>query len=352
MSAKISVVMPVYNVEKFVKQAIISVLEQTLTDFELLIVNDCATDNSLSICESFSDPRIRIINHPVNRGLAAARNTGIRHAIGRYVAFIDSDDLWHPTKLEKHAKHLDDNPKLGLSFSRSAFITFDGEPMDFYQMPKLTDIDGAHLLCRNPVGNGSAPVLRRSALNDIRFAHHGKQAYSCYFDEDFRQSEDIECWFRLITTTKWKMEGLPEPLTFYRLNHGGLSANLLKQLKSWEQMVARARIYAPKVLAKHEQTARAYQLRYLARQAIRINDGKMAATLVTRALATSPRIIVDETSRTFTTLSAAYLQWLLPQFCYQYCEQLGQRMIGSLQKYRINREAGTKVTNSLGKADS
>ncbi|MBR9726817.1 glycosyltransferase family 2 protein [Shewanella intestini] len=345
MNTKMSVIMPVYNVEKFVKQAIESVLSQTLENFELLIVNDCATDNSLSICQSFNDNRIRIINHPVNRGLAAARNTGIRHAIGRYVAFIDSDDIWHPSKLELHTKHLNENPNIGLSFSRSSFISFEGQPLDFYQMPKLTDIDGGHLLCRNPVGNGSAPVLRRSALNDIRFAHPTrKEAYSCYFDEEFRQSEDIECWFRLITTTQWTMEGLPQPLTYYRLNHGGLSANLMKQLASWEQMVSRARTYAPQVLKKHEKTARAYQLRYLSRQAIRIGDGKMAVKLVTQALMTSPRILLDETSRTITTLSAAYLQWILPKFCYQYCEYLGQKVIGQIQKYKIARD-GVKTAN-------
>ncbi|MGL5665733.1 MAG: glycosyltransferase family 2 protein [Shewanella sp.] len=345
MIPTVSVVMPVYNVEAFVSKAISSVLAQSFTDFELIIVNDCATDNSLARCKQFCDIRIRIVQHAVNKGLAAARNTGIRHAIGRYVAFIDSDDLWHPDKLKLHVDHLQKSPKVGISFSRSSFIDYRGNPINFYQMPQLTDIDAGHLLCRNPVGNGSAPVIRRETLNDIRFqALNHSEHYTCYFDEQFRQSEDIECWFRIVATTEWQMEGIPEPLTYYRLNHGGLSANLVKQLASWEQMVTKARRYAPKILLKHENAARAYQLRYLARQAIRLGDGRMAKNLVNQALLTSPQILLKETNRTLTTLIAAYLQWLMPRGLYQMCETLGQKYLGYRQRLQIKRDG---VTASL-----
>lgn len=344
MSPKITVVMPVYNVQKFVKQAIESVLAQTFTDFELIIVNDCATDNSLKICQQFHDHRVKIINHLENKGLAAARNTGIRHALGKYVAFLDSDDMWHAEKLQRHCDHLDANPKVGISFSRSSFMSYEGKLLDFYQMPQLNNIDAAHLLCRNPVGNGSAPVIRRATLNDIRFqAVNHYELYSCYFDEKFRQSEDIECWLRIVATTKWKMEGLPQPLTYYRLNHGGLSANLLKQLASWEQMISKARYFAPKLLKRHENDARAYQLRYLARQAIRMKDGKMAAKLATQALTTSPKILKDEMGRTISTVSAAYMQWLLPAFAYHWLESLGQKVIGSIQKHKISRDGVSSI---------
>ncbi|MEI8601060.1 glycosyltransferase [Shewanella sp. PP-Sp27a-2] len=339
MIPSVSVIMPVYNVEAFVSKAIQSVLAQSYTDFELIIVNDCATDNSLAKCQNFSDSRIRIVTHTANKGLAAARNTGIRHAIGRYVAFIDSDDLWHPDKLMLHVEHLKNSPKVGISFSRSSFIDYHGNPINFFQMPQLTNINPGHLLCRNPVGNGSAPMIRRETLNEIRFqALNHTESYSCYFDENFRQSEDIECWFRILATTQWKMEGIPEPLTYYRLNHGGLSSNLTKQLASWEQMITKARRFAPKILKIHENAARAYQLRYLARQAIRLGDGKMAKNLVNQALITSPTILITETSRTLTTLFAAYLQWLLPSSIYKICETAGQYYIGYRQKMRIKRD--------------
>ncbi len=346
MTPRISVVMPVYNVEKFVKAAIESVLSQTFDNFELLIIDDRGDDRSIQICKQFiGDPRVHIIRHAKNKGLAAARNTGIRHALGEFIAFIDSDDLWHSEKLARHVQHLDNDSQIGVSFSRSSFIDYDGKFIDFYQMPKLNDIDAAHLLCRNPVGNGSAPVIRRTTLNDIRYQSMSTaERYSCYFDETFRQSEDIECWLRIAATTSWKIEGLPEPLTYYRLNHGGLSANLLKQYASWEKMIEKARDFAPTLLARHEKAARAYQLRYLARQAIRLGDGKAAVELVNKAIATSPSILQAETGRTVTTLVAAYAQWIMPAWGYIVIEGVGQKCISIMQKIRISRDG---VTNEF-----
>ncbi|WP_394146951.1 glycosyltransferase [Shewanella atlantica] len=339
MTPKVSVVMPIYNVQHFVKQAINSVLAQTFTDFELILVNDCSTDKSLEISRTILDHRIRIVNHTTNKGLAAARNTGIRHAIGRYVAFIDSDDMWHADKLMLHVEHLNRSPKVGISFSRSSFMNHKGKLIHFFQMPQLKGITAAHLLCRNPVGNGSAPVVRRETLNDIRFQplDHSEN-YSCYFDEKFRQSEDIECWLRIVATTDWKMEGIPAPLTFYRLNQAGLSSNIMKQLASWEQMIDKARLFAPKLLKKHEKSARAYQLRYLARQSIRNGQGRAAITLINKALSVSPSIMLDETGRTCVTLTAAYLLWLLPSSMYKVCENIGQFVMGYLQRARISRD--------------
>jgi len=113
--SNISVVMPVYNVEQYVGQAIQSILNQTFSDFELLIINDCSPDGSVEICRQFKDPRIKIIEHKKNRGLAGARNTGIRHSQGKYIAFIDSDDIWEPEKLSTHYDHLENDSALGVS---------------------------------------------------------------------------------------------------------------------------------------------------------------------------------------------------------------------------------------------
>lgn len=337
--AIVSVVMPIYNVEAFVQQAIESVLTQSFSDFELLLINDCSPDNSLDICKQFTDPRIKIISHQHNQGLSAARNTGIRNAIGRYIAFIDSDDIWHPDKLTEHVKHLDNAPEVGISFSRSLFIDFDGKKTPFYQMPQLTNIMPSDLLCRNPVGNGSAPVIRRETLSDIQyFGAHSKEAHLYYFDEEFRQSEDIECWIRIVTTTHWKIEGLPAPLTFYRLNEQGLSADISKQYASWEKMIDKVRSYAPKLLLQHENKARAFQLRYIARQAIRNKNGKQAVKYLNRAILTAPGIILQETARTLSTMAAAYLLMLLPFAIYNTIERLAQAALGRIQIAKISKD--------------
>jgi glycosyltransferase involved in cell wall biosynthesis len=336
---KVSVIMPVYNVEQFVAEAVTSVLAQSFEDFELLIIDDRSPDQSIAICQSFDDPRIRILHHEFNRGLAGARNTGVHHAQGEYLAFLDSDDCWHKEKLARHVEHLEANPKVGVSFSRSAFIDEDGTPNHCFQMPRLKDIEPGYYLCRNPIGNGSAPVIRKAVFEAISYNDtlHGIDE-EWFFDERLRRSEDIECWIRIVLTTDWIVEGIPEPLTLYRLNAGGLSANLLLQLESWEQVIEKTRGYAPEFIAQWEHKARAFQYRYLARQAIRLYDGRMAASLVHRALASDAGIILQEPGRTVVTLVAAYLLWLSPKRVYRFMEEIAQRLIGQLQARRIEQD--------------
>lgn len=333
MTNLISVIMPVYNVQDFIAEAIESVLNQQHQQFELLIIDDCGQDNSISLCHNFNDSRISIIHHSKNLGLSAARNTGIKHAKGNYLAFIDSDDCWHPDKLSKQLKHLQQNPHLGLSFCRSAFIDEHGQAINLFQMPQLDNISVEHLLCRNPVGNGSAAMLTKAALIDIAFT--GDNGKRQYFDESFRQSEDIECWLRLLATTRWQMAGIPEPLTYYRLNGQGLSSQLIAQFNAWEAMIYKAKIYAPDVINTYESHARAFQLRYLARQAVRLHDGANAIKFIHQALREQPLIISKEPARSIMTFCAAHLLNLLPNSFYRQLEYHGSQLISHYQKLKI-----------------
>lgn len=96
-----SVVIPLYNKQNYIAATIQSVLAQTFTDFEVVIINDVSTDNSLSIAQSIKDDRIRIINHEKNSGLSASRNTGINNSVADYIAFLDADDIWKPDFLKE-----------------------------------------------------------------------------------------------------------------------------------------------------------------------------------------------------------------------------------------------------------
>lgn len=304
-----------------------------------MIVDDLSPDGSIEICKTFCDPRIKIIHHSENRGLAAARNTGIRHANGQWLAFLDSDDCWHKDKLQKHFNHLIENPQIGISFSRSAFIDEEGKHNLCYQMPQLSNITPGYCLCRNPIGNGSAPVIRRQVFKDIAFVNEQfGHTMECYFDESLRRSEDIECWIRIMLKTKWVVEGIPEPLTLYRLNSGGLSASLYKQLESWEQVIKKTRTYSPDFVTRWERTARSFQLRYLARQAIRLHDGATATRLINKALITDYRIATREPGRTLLTIAAAYTLVLSPKRLYQVCESIAQRCLGLVQGHKISRD--------------
>ena len=343
---KVSVIIPVYKVENYIAATVQSVLDQTYKDFELLVIDDGSPDRSGEICQQFKDPRIKIIRQP-NRGVAAARNTGIRQAQGEYIALLDADDLWLPEKLAKHVEHLETSPEIGVSYSRSAFIDEADNPLGIYQMSKLTEVTPLDLLCRTPIGNGSVAVIRREVLEAIKFPANLYGTVEDFYFNDDRQlhpSEDVECWLRIAVQTDWKIEGLPEALTLYRVNPNGFSAQLLKKLNSWKKLLEVARSYTPpEQLAEWENPAMAYQLRHLARRAVTLAAGSTAVDLAHQAMSTYWRILVEEPRRTLLTLAAAYSLWLLPGSLYDQMQSLALRMTGANQKRRMLQEQSRQV---------
>lgn len=300
-----SIVVPAFNVAETIAETLRSLVAQTLRDIEIIVINDGSSDETAREVSPFlSDPRVRFISQ-ANRGLAGARNRGIAEARSAYIGFCDADDLWLADKMRQHVAHFERNPSLGLSFSGSGLIDAQSRPMGLAQRPRLTQIDAAHVLKRNPVGNGSAAVLRRAALEDIGFFPNGPAQRRAYFDETFRQSEDIECWLRLALTTDWDIEGLRGALCLYRVVGGGLSAQTDRQLASWENVVAKLRPLKPEFFAQHEPAARAYQLRYLARRAVSGGKGPEALGYLKEAAAQSYAPLREEPVKTLTTLGAA-----------------------------------------------
>lgn len=309
----ISIVMPVYNVEKYVTTALESVLAQTFENFELIIVDDGGTDLSIDICASYEDPRIRIISQK-NRGLAGARNTGILEARGEYVAFLDSDDSWHPEKMALHKIHLDNNPQVGVSYSGSRFIDENGTPLRQAQRPKLSGVNAKDIFARNPVGNGSAPVIRKSALDQIAFNHREDPKRICFFDETFRQSEDIELWIRMALVSGIRFEGIDGLLTNYRIGSGGLSSNIAAQYESWNRVVEKTKQNASEFVEQFEAEARAFQLRYLARRAVQMGDGAFALSLLKESGEASSLPLLREPIKSIVTLAAAAAARYLPAY--------------------------------------
>jgi glycosyltransferase involved in cell wall biosynthesis len=336
---QVSVIIPLYGVEKYVSATVQSVLAQTYENFELILVDDGSPDRSVEICSRFTDPRVKILRQE-NQGPAAARNLGIRHAKGDYVALLDGDDLWLPEKLLKHVEHLESNPEVGVSFCRSALIDEAGEPLGIYQLSKLEDITLLDLLCRTPIGNGSVPVMRRELFDAIQFDSPFESDIS-YFNPDRRlhPSEDVECWVRIALTTEWQIAGIPEALTLYRVNSDGCSAKLLKKLNSWEQMLEQVHTYAAKQIAPCKAAAMSYQYRHLARRAVTLRGGLIALELGLRAIGTYPKILIEQPRRTLLTLAAAALVQLLPLNFYRQFEAHAFKVAGASQKQRISKEA-------------
>lgn len=317
---RVSVVIPLYQTERYIERTIRSVLEQSFADFEIVVVDDGCSDRGPDIARSIADPRIRVITQK-NRGLSGARNTGIQQARGEYIALLDADDLYEPGKLALHVAQFERDPAIGLSFSQSRMIDEDGEPIGVIQIPSQRDnFDAGYVFCRNPIGNGSAPVFRRAALDAIAYVDHTLDTptgRTCWFDESFRQSEDIECWTRLAATTSWKFGYIDQPLTNYRVHIRGLSANVEAQHASWLRFRAKVAGYAPDLDRAFGNRAEAYQLRYLGRRAVRSGDAAQARQMILRALWLEPRILLEDPFRTTATVLAAVARSILPERGFQ-----------------------------------
>lgn len=197
---KISVVVPLYNKEKSIEATLQSVLAQTYTDYELIIVDDGSTDNSLSVVRKriseLENERIRVI-HKENGGVSSARNRGIKEAKGEYIALLDGDDLWEPTFLAEQAKLIHDFPKAAMWGVNTAFIKH-GKCWKWQQGMG----DGFRGYVENYFGTkhndlfcSSSVVIRKDVFEEVG-----------YFDERISSSEDLDMWYRII---------LKYPVVFY-----------------------------------------------------------------------------------------------------------------------------------------
>ena len=298
----VSVVIPMYNVSDYILDAIESVLVQSYENFEILCIDDGSPDNSAALVSSCSDPRVKLISQK-NRGLAGARNTGMNQAQGKYVALLDADDLWHKDKLKRHVEHLESSEFIDISYCPSLFMSEAGKKLSIGQFPKLTYVQNKDILCRNPVGNGSAGVIRSSLLAKIKTKSGLMSNERCeFFDERLRQSEDIEFWLRCALQHQAKFEGIAQPLTYYRINNEGLSANLEKQLASWYAAMEYNQQHNPEFFNRWFALAQAYQFRYLARRAIKSGMSQQARYYSFKAIKSSVLIMFEEPKRTLNTL--------------------------------------------------
>lgn len=126
-NVKVSIIMSVYNSQKYIRETLESVIGQTYTDWELIVIDDCGTDGSMDIVRAVQDDRIHIITNPHNLGVAQSRNIGLREAKGEYIALLDHDDLFYPYKLEHQVKFLEENPEYDVVGGRVQLINQNGD---------------------------------------------------------------------------------------------------------------------------------------------------------------------------------------------------------------------------------
>lgn len=200
---KVSVVIPVYNARDVIGETIESVLAQTWTDREIVVVDDGSSDGSGDIVRSFGE-RVRYVRQE-NGGVARARNRGIAESTGEYVALLDHDDLWHPTKLDKQVAVLDGRPEVGMVVTDVAHLDREGKPLGVIGAGYNPSETFARLFVRGFVPTPSAAMIRRSVLETVGG-----------FDERFHSAglDDHELWTRI--AARYEIANIAEPLTYHR----------------------------------------------------------------------------------------------------------------------------------------
>lgn len=208
MNHLITVLMPVYNGEKYLKEAIESILNQTFRDFEFLIINDGSTDNSVKVIKSFNDPRLRLIHNESNLGLIKTLNKGLKMSKGKYIARMDCDDISLPKRLSTQASFMEKNPEVGVCGSWVKIIGLEQKFINKY--PKNHAEVRAYLLFNTPLAH-PAVIIRKELVDK----------YNLEYDEQYKHAEDYELWSRVVNCSK--IANIPKVLLHYRMHPESIS---------------------------------------------------------------------------------------------------------------------------------
>ncbi len=205
----ISVIMPVHNGENFIENAIQSILLQTYKNFELIIIDDGSTDMTKEIVLNIKDRRVRILSNKLKMGLVKTRERGILNAKGEFIAFLDSDDLSIPKRLEVQQKFLTDHPEIGLVGSWVKVINADGKKIGkTWKHVTSPDLIPGFLLFRNCFTQ-STIMMRRAVIERY------------IFRKEFTIAPDYDLWVRI--AQQYKIANIPEALSFYRIHDSNIS---------------------------------------------------------------------------------------------------------------------------------
>ena len=206
---RVSVIMPVYNGEKYIKEAVESIVRQTFSDWELFIVNDASTDSTEKILESFKDPRLKIIKNERNLGSVASRNTAFAQIQSEYVAILDADDIAAPTRFQEQVKFLDSNSDFGLVASWTKIISGDGTQIGRVLKKTIPpEKIPIQFLFHNLLAFSSV-MMRKKNIPSLPF-----EAWSV-------PVEDVALYFKMLPHSKFAI--LPKILTSYRSHEKGIS---------------------------------------------------------------------------------------------------------------------------------
>jgi len=231
-SPLVSVIIPAYNAEKYIRQTLESVLSQTYPHIEVLVVDDGSTDTTSEIVTHFvhQDQRVVLLQQ-ANAGVAAARNLAIEKSYGEFIAPLDADDIWYPQKLEKQVNcFLQSDQTVGLVYTWSVLLDENGRSLPICQSAQLEGNVLIRLIFENSPGNSSSPLIRCSCLREVG-------NYACHYRTLNAQGcEDWDLYLRI--AERYEFRVVPECLVGYRQVMGSMSFNPEPMIKAYEIMIA------------------------------------------------------------------------------------------------------------------
>lgn len=307
----ISVIIPVYNGCKTLMRTLGSLQAQTFQDFEIVVINDGSTDETLALLARCDDPRINVFSYE-NGGLPTARNRGIERARGAFLTFLDADDCWDQHKLQDQLEALENAPRAGVVYSGTAFID-ECDRLLFAREENYASGDiYPQLLIRNFISSGSNILLRREVVEAVGG-----------FDPTLKSVEDWDYYLRLAAQVPFAV--VPKLQVFYRQSSSSMTANLSVMESASLCVIERAFHQAPPELQSLKPQSLANLYRYLTKQCIgqdpRSAQLRSAWGNLLKALRLSPRILTQrETQRLLakllvmalipTALSRRLLSWI------------------------------------------
>ncbi len=217
MSPLVSVVMPAYNAEKFITDAVLSVLNQTYQDYELIVIDDCSTDSTYQILTEIckKDNRIKLYRNAVNSGVSYTRNFGVSKACGEWIAFLDSDDIWAADKLEKQLRATLRESHAVISYTASGFMDSAGNRYSYvmHAQAKTT----YKMMLRRNLMSCSSVMVKKDVFTKVKMAS----------DE---MHEDYSAWLKILREYPYAI-GVDEPLLIYRMVSTSKSSKRIKSAK-------------------------------------------------------------------------------------------------------------------------
>jgi glycosyltransferase involved in cell wall biosynthesis len=284
----VSVVVPVYNGERYVGRTLQSVAEQSHRNLEILIVDDGSTDGTGDILHGFvqQESRARILRQS-NKGVAAARNLGIRSASGDFIAPLDADDIWHPERVSRQLRCLIDSPSdVGLVYSPWITIDESGRRLSScLDRGRFEGIVWLQLVMGNFLGNASTALIKKDCLQAVGLYDEA------YFLQRAQGCEDWDLYLRIAGVCRFHCQ--PDCLIGYRQVQGSMSIDVDQMMRSYGRLMSKVRISGVPVPPSVYRWSRANYLLYMANRAAAARRRGLTAILLLRLLSTDLARVLD-----------------------------------------------------------